>query len=181
MARGRERGFTLIELMIAIAMFSSLLLIAMPRFTDFQESMTMKATARNLATNFRLAQQRASAANRPCYMDFDLTESFLTIWLDTDLDETFDGLEEVRAVGFVQTDQNGSVPGVLLPANTIFESTTFSAGTRGFPSVAFASDGSVAEAGEVVVRDDGGRRYRISVTLPGAIVIAQDIGGSWVE
>jgi prepilin-type N-terminal cleavage/methylation domain-containing protein len=179
--RRRGAGFTLIELMVAIAVFSTLLLIAMPSFTDFQRSMAMKATARNLATNFRLAQQKAAAANRPCYMDFDLGKNFFSIWLDQDMDGAFDGVDEVQAVGFAYTDQLGAVPGVILPKFTWFESTTFAPGIRSLPQIAFASDGSVANGGEIVVRDDWKRGYKVEVTVAGGISIYQDMGGSWVE
>lgn len=176
-----EAGFTLIELVIAMAVFSTLMMMSLPRFTDFQRAMAMKATTRNLATNFRLAQQRAASANRPCYMDFDLSKRFFTIWLDQDLDQTFDGKDEVRAVGFAYEDQVASVPGVVLPTGTTFKSTTFPTGLRGYPQVAFASDGSVANAGEVVIEDVGKRRYKVEVTLAGGITVAQEVGGKWIE
>ncbi len=166
---------------MTVAVLSTLLMMVMPRFTDFQRSMAMKASARNLATNFRLAQQRASAANRPCYMDFDTSKNAFTIWLDMDLDKNYDGVDEVRAVGFIYTDQVAGIPGVLLPRDTSFESTTFPKGIRNLPSVAFASDGSVQNGGEIVMKDSWGRRYKVEVTMAGGISILQKVGGSWVE
>lgn len=173
-------GFTLTEMMVTIAVLSTLLLAALPRFGDFQRGMSMQWTARNLATNVRLGQQRAAAANRRVYMDFDVSRGFITLWVDQDLDRRFDGVSEVRAVGFVSEDKLRGLPGIALPKGTSFESVTFPKGIRSLPSISFAPDGSVAAPGEVVLKD-GKRRYKVEVSLAGGVSILQEVGGKWVE
>ncbi len=173
-------GFTLTEMMVTVAVLSTLLLAALPQFGEFQRGMSMQWTARNLATNVRLAQQKAAAANRPVYMDFDTGGNFVTLWVDQDLDRRYDGVSEVRAVGFASEDKLGGVPGIALPQGTSFESVSFPNGIRGLPSISFAPDGSVASPGEVVLKD-GKRRYKVEVSLAGGVSILQYAGGTWVE
>ena len=174
-------GFTLIELMIAIAVLATLLGIAMPQYRAFQQAMSMKATARNVAASLRQAQSRAAALNRPAYLDLDDDANGIVLWVDQDLDGAFDGDAEVTAGGLPVSDDVGGAQGVLLPKGTRFESTTFPDGIRGVPVVEFAPDGTAEDAGEVVIEDQGGRRYKLEVTAAGGISIFQKIGGTWVE
>jgi prepilin-type N-terminal cleavage/methylation domain-containing protein len=177
----RITGFSLVEMVMALAVFSALVLMGLPRLADFQHSLATKAVARNVSTNFRLAQQRAATANRRCHVDFDMSQDFFSVWLDKDGDNAYDGVSEVRAVGFAYSDELGSMPGVKLPPHTSLESTTLPDGVRGLPSVVFTADGGVVSPGEVVLRDDSGRRYKVEVSLAGGVTILQDRGGTWVE
>lgn len=175
------RGVTLVELLAVIAIASTLLMMAVPGFTQFRRALAMKWTARNVATALRLAQQKAATANRPCYVDFDFGNRFVTAWVDLDRDAKFDGVSEVRPVGLPGEAVVGGLPGIVLPTNVKFKSTTLPNGVRGVPSVRFASDGSVLNPGELVFSDNWGREYRVDVTLAGGITILQKIGGQWVE
>jgi prepilin-type N-terminal cleavage/methylation domain-containing protein len=180
-AIGNRAGFTMLEMMVTLAVFSTLVAMTVPRYRDFQRAMTMKAVARNLATNFRLAQQRASSTNRTCYVDLDTANRAFTVWLDQDRDKVFDGLAEVKASGFAYEGTVGGVPAVTLPTELKIESATWAKGIRNLPSVAFLPDGSVAAPGEVVIADTKSRKYRVGVGLAGAVTIEQSIKGSWVE
>jgi prepilin-type N-terminal cleavage/methylation domain-containing protein len=180
-AIGNRAGFTMLEMMVTLAVFSTLVAMTVPRYRDFQRSMTMKAVARNLATNFRLAQQRASATNRTCYVDFDTANRAFTVWLDQDRDKVYDGLAEVKAAGFAYEGTAAGAPAVTLPPELNLESTTWPEGIRSVPSVSFLPDGSVATPGEVVLADVDKRKYRVSVSVAGAVTIEQSIKGSWVE
>ena len=180
-AIGSRAGFTLLEMMVTMAVFSTLVAMTVPRYRDFQRSTTMKSVARNVAANLRLAQQRASATNRTCYVDLDAPNRAFTVWLDQDRDKTYDGLSEVRASGFAYEGTAGGVPAVTLPTGVSIESTTFPKGMRTLPAISFIPDGGVSNPGELVLADTDKRKYRVSVTAAGGVTIEQSIKGSWVE
>ena len=55
----KNTGFTLIELMVAIAIISIVSIIAVPRFNDMIPRYRLKAAARNLQANMQKAKVRA--------------------------------------------------------------------------------------------------------------------------
>ena len=59
----RPRGFTLIELMIGIAIFAFLILIAGPMYADFLGNTQIRNGAENTLTGLRLAQTEAIRGN----------------------------------------------------------------------------------------------------------------------
>lgn len=59
------RGFTLVELMITIAVMSLLLMIAVPSFTDAVLSMKLNSNANNLVASAHLARSEAIKRNAP--------------------------------------------------------------------------------------------------------------------
>lgn len=57
----REHGFTLIELMMAIAVVSVLLLLAAPSFQDFILTQRLKSVSAQLATDLQYARSEAAS------------------------------------------------------------------------------------------------------------------------
>jgi type IV fimbrial biogenesis protein FimT len=57
------RGFTLIELMIALSIFAFLIIIAGPQYADFMGNMQIRNAAENTLTGLRLAQSEAVRGN----------------------------------------------------------------------------------------------------------------------
>jgi type IV fimbrial biogenesis protein FimT len=65
------RGFTLIELMIALAIFAFLIMLAGPMYADFLGNTQIRNAAENTLTGVRLAQTHAVRNNRPAKVVID--------------------------------------------------------------------------------------------------------------
>ena len=60
-----QQGFSLIELMVTIAIFSMLLLAAMPSFSGWIANARVRSVAEEIANGLRIAQSEAVRRNRP--------------------------------------------------------------------------------------------------------------------
>jgi type IV fimbrial biogenesis protein FimT len=65
------RGFTMIELMIALAIFAFLIMLAGPMYADFLGNTQIRNAAENTLTGIRLAQTHAVRNNRPAKVVID--------------------------------------------------------------------------------------------------------------
>jgi type IV fimbrial biogenesis protein FimT len=68
-----QRGFTLIELMIGLAIFAFLILIAGPQYADFLGNSQIRNGAENTLAGVRLAQTEAVRGNVQAQFVFDPT------------------------------------------------------------------------------------------------------------
>src|SRR5450631_1543968 len=67
----RTSGFTLIELMITLAIFAFLTFLAGPMYADFMGNTQIRTAAENTLTGVRLAQTTAVRNNRPAKFVLD--------------------------------------------------------------------------------------------------------------
>ena len=67
------RGFTLIELMVALSIFVLLIMIAGPQYADFMGNMQIRNGAENTLTGVRLAQAEAVRGNTQAQFVLDPT------------------------------------------------------------------------------------------------------------
>jgi type IV fimbrial biogenesis protein FimT len=82
----RSAGFTLIELMIAIAIFAILVMLAMPSFTEYLGNTQIRNATESILNGVRLAQTQAVKHNRHASFVLDTTAS-TGGWSVRDLDE----------------------------------------------------------------------------------------------
>jgi type IV fimbrial biogenesis protein FimT len=75
---GQSRGFTLIELMVALAIAALLLLLGMPSFTTFVRNSEIRSTSESLINGLRAAT--TEAANRNRAVTFELASATGADW-----------------------------------------------------------------------------------------------------
>ena len=61
----RIRGFTFLELMVALTIMGMLLMLGMPSFTTFLRNSEIRSTAESISNGLRAARSEATRLNRP--------------------------------------------------------------------------------------------------------------------
>ena len=84
----RPRGFSLIELMIAIVIFAFLILLAGPMYTDFIANSRVRNAGESVLNGVRLAQARAVKNNNNAWFVIDPATGWSVFSSDDDADCT---------------------------------------------------------------------------------------------
>jgi len=82
-ATSRSAGFTLVELLIVIAVVAVILTLAAPSFRDFILVQRLKGTSAQLSTDFQYARSEAIARSRPVFVSFKLATTSSPVWCYT--------------------------------------------------------------------------------------------------
>ena len=69
-SKKRQKGFTLVEVMIVVAIIGILAAIAVPSFLSWLPNMRLKAAARDLYSNMQKAKMEAIKSNIPTLFNF---------------------------------------------------------------------------------------------------------------
>ena len=125
-ARQAERGFTLVEMLIVMAIMALILAVVPPLFSGSLSSATLKAAARDVAAGLRSARSEAITLNKEVRFRLDLEAHSFTIGDDktalslppdvdlvlfTAMSETIDG--QVGSIHFF-TDGSSTGGGISL-------------------------------------------------------------------
>ena len=115
MARARMRGFTLIELMVALAIAALLLLIGLPSFTTFLRNSEIRSTSESLLNGLRAAT--AEAANRNKKVTFQLVDATNADWSFWVLED--DGVTQKVIQSYAKSEAGASSKITLTPAGPL--------------------------------------------------------------
>ena len=133
-----ERGFTLPELLVVVAIIGLFALVTIPSFRDFLNAFKIRTAAMQIRDTSRLGRQVAVAKKIFAVGIVDLDEETYRVWKDEDKDETKDpGEEYVKpepVIGF-------GIDIVKVKANTSYEATS---GTVEF---VMETDGTIGRKG----------------------------------
>jgi type IV fimbrial biogenesis protein FimT len=114
-ANARVRGFTLIELMVALAIAALLLLIGLPSFTTFLRNSEIRSTSESLLNGLRAAT--AEAANRNKKVTFELAGATGADWRFWVLDD--DGVTQKELQSYSKKEAGASSKITLTPAGQL--------------------------------------------------------------
>jgi len=156
--RGRDAGFSLMELMVVLVLFGIVSAIALPGFNKFMRAMDLNNQMQILATNLRVVRQRAITENNNWVIYYDSTNKGWGWWDDDDNDGVKDGMERYAAPE--------KLPGWITVTNST---------TNPFPSdsLSFQPNGSASASGSVIFTNPEGFTRSLSVVRPTGMVTVQ--------
>ncbi|MFH1076928.1 MAG: GspH/FimT family pseudopilin [Pseudomonadota bacterium] len=163
-------GFSLVELLIVMALLAVLMTIAAPQATQWMANSSLSSATRDLVSNLHLARMRAAAGNTTCAATFNIfLNGFLydyAVYIDSDNDLEYDAGEELLC-SVRLSDYN----------NAQFDSVTFPNNDDGLPTVGFNSRGlAIYNAGAsvtqtVTLSNSLGTTKTIRVTAAGSVSV----------
>lgn len=160
----KQSGFTLIELIIVIALILFSSAIAIPGFISWIPNYRLRAASQDLLSNFQKAKIEAVKRNINAAIVFPGTG--YTVFIDQDADFQQDAGETV-----VATVNWADYPGINNSANSID-----STGPSGNPCIAFLPNSMPAvfaglANGTVALTNVNGRIANVVVTIAGSVTI----------
>ena len=156
--RGRDAGFSLMELMVVLVLFGIMSAVALPGFNKFMRAMDLNNQIQVLATNLRVVRQRAITENNNWVVYWSSADNGWGWWDDDDNDGVKDGPEHYQAPA--------PLPGWVTATNS---------GTNPFASdtLTFQPNGSASESGSVIFTNPDGYTRSLSVVRPTGMVTVQ--------
>ena len=149
----RNKGFTLIELMIVIAIFAVLAGITAPMFLQWRDRTKVSGDATELRAVFEMAKMRAIKHNTNTIVSFPNTTSYRA-FVDTNNNGAWDAGEDIFAERVLS-------PGVTITVNT-FAGNDMAFNPRGMAN-------GPASTGTITMRSPGGERYSVVVSSFGRV------------
>ena len=119
---GLSKGFSLVELLIVMALIAIIGAIAVPNFTKMRDNSNLREAAREISGDIQLYKQQAVAENRRYQMVFDVDNNEYTVQR-----ETASGWENVIANKKVGAGYDA----IKIIGNPTFASDTITFQTRG--------------------------------------------------
>jgi type II secretory pathway pseudopilin PulG len=191
-AKWRATGFSLIELVLALAVAIVLIAVGLPAFLRAYRFYELNSAARQMADILRLARYEAIRLNKPVNCVIQATASApptTNVWVDADLDGVLDPAEKM-----VLLDGSGNLvaaPGTVVPISGQIGTNAIVTPSPTSSSVQFDGRGAVlppppGNTGVVnvfylssAVAPDAG--YRAVVLMPaGSIQVwTSDTSGNW--
>jgi type IV fimbrial biogenesis protein FimT len=159
-ARSAQHGFTLIELMIVVALLAIISAFALPAFQSFIASNRLTSEANELLAGLNLARSEAVRTQRRVVLCRASTTGCVT---------TADGERWQRWVVFVDNDADGVFDASELLREQVITGTTLN----------LVSDEALRAAGnQIAFRPDGLARAPGSLALQGAVINVCDSSGA---
>ena len=178
----RKNGFTILELIVIIAILAVLLLIAIPGFSRWLPNYRLRAATRDLFSNVQHAKLTAIKRHRTCAISFNQdiggTIYDYVVYVDTGNNLELDAGDEVltnvlfseRYDGVIFDTSEGGGDGI---DDTIIDN------DDGNPTIGFLSNGFGIDnngdpaAGSIYLTNATGRQREVAVSSAGSISVIE--------
>ena len=164
----KNAGFTLIELVVVIAIIAILAGIAIPNFFHWRRNAQMRAAAEELLSAAQVTKLRAVKERTNCVVSFDSGNNSYIAFVDNGAgggvadNEVWDGTEAIIKQG-------------ILPGTVEMYSASFSGGV---PRLRFGGNGLPNRFGSVRLRNKAQTMYRmVSISVTGFTKIRTSTDG----
>ena len=178
----RKNGFTMLELVVIIAILSILVVVAIPGFSRWLPNYRLRAATRDLFSNFQHAKLTAIKRHRTCAISFNQdiggTIYDYVVYVDTGNNLELDAGDEVltnvlfsvRYEGVIFDTSRGGGDGI---DDTIIDN------DDGNPTIGFLSNGFGIDnngnpaAGSIYLTNATGRQREVAVSSAGSISVIE--------
>ena len=156
----RQAGFTMVELMIVIAVIAILTAIAVPNIINSLPNYRLKAAARDMYSNFQKAKMEAVKRNVTVVLDFVPASNMYEMFVD-------DGAGGGNANNLTRDGSETLLGTFGMPNDVTLSSASFSGGTQksGFNNRGLPASGQ----GNVVLLNNNSRYYKATLSSAGNI------------
>ena len=185
-----KEGFTMIELVIVVAIIAVMTGFAIPYIIGMQPTLRVNSAARDLTTEMQLAKMRAVSQRNDYVITFDITNNQYSVYDDNDNDFATAGAESAELEKTVDIDANYS--GIQFgyvssqtgtSGGSISNPVTFSGTPR---RVTFRPDGTANKNGSVfiiptedIADSKDARQRAITVIQTGRVKLWKHDGSNW--
>lgn len=176
----KESGFTIVEVIIVIALLSVMAAVAIPNYLTMLPDMRLKSASRSVKTDLMLAKQRAIRENASVAVSFEPVQNRYRIFLDN-------GAGGGNPNDCILNGTEVTIKTEPMPEDVTMDVASFGAGaeqcvridSRGIPQIASAWVGD----GQVRLSNTKNliRRIRLSMAGSAVIEISADGGGTWSD
>lgn len=156
-----QRGITFIELMTVVAVIGIMSAMAVPRFLSYMPKLRVKAAARDVVSQLRLARSKAVSERRPYGVAFNLSGKTLRLFADTN----------------DPASQSYSASDSSLDLDTLSKDIGLNSCTYANNCVVFSSTGAASTSGDLqVVTGDGSIIMSVNVLASTGRVRLSELG-----
>ena len=188
----REKGFTMIELLVVFIILSVLLGLAIPGFSSWFPKYRLRGAARDIYSNLQLAKMTAVKDRARCAVLFDVPNSYRVVRISPGPDNIYGNGDDptpvaLKTVSFSEYGSvggngsgtaTGGVGGEAFDNNVTFQDDGIVFDSRG---MVLRPTGAVSTGGYVYLQNNKNNAFAVGVLGGGVIALQRWNGTAWQQ